>query len=221
MPTRIPAITLALALAVGVARSPANEDIERRPSLSFDDLIKPAAAAQKTETPCRGLEKEIKAACEQSIKATWDHYRWKIEYTQKAFEAHHIYTMFVFILVCGLVALGMWLSYREFERGARGNLGVPEPKSAGKGMGLQDAAAGTTGAVAHSASPAESQGSTFEMGTSGVKVSSPVLGVIILVVSMGFFYLYLKTVYPIEEAPSADAPHVAAQELPKVTEPLK
>jgi len=44
-----------------------------------------------------------------------------------------------------------------------------------------------------------------------------VLGVIVLVVSMGFFYLYLKTAYPIQEsnAPSAaattSAPATAAE----------
>jgi len=39
----------------------------------------------------------------------------------------------------------------------------------------------------------------LEAGEKGVKVSSPVLGVIILVISMLFFYLYLKYVYPITE----------------------
>ncbi|MEM6667419.1 MAG: hypothetical protein AAF638_13560 [Pseudomonadota bacterium] len=34
---------------------------------------------------------------------------------------------------------------------------------------------------------------------SGIKVSSPVLGVIILALSLGFFYLYLLHVYPIAE----------------------
>ena len=40
---------------------------------------------------------------------------------------------------------------------------------------------------------------TFEAGTGGIKVSSPVLGVIILVISLAFFYLYLAYVYPIRE----------------------
>jgi hypothetical protein len=39
----------------------------------------------------------------------------------------------------------------------------------------------------------------FEAGTGGLKVSSPVLGVIILVISLAFFYLYLAFVYPIQE----------------------
>jgi heme/copper-type cytochrome/quinol oxidase subunit 2 len=37
------------------------------------------------------------------------------------------------------------------------------------------------------------------LSTAGVKVSSPVLGVIILVISLGFFYLYLVYIYPISE----------------------
>jgi hypothetical protein len=39
----------------------------------------------------------------------------------------------------------------------------------------------------------------FEASASGIKVSSPVLGVIILVISLAFFYLYLVYVYPIQE----------------------
>ena len=40
--------------------------------------------------------------------------------------------------------------------------------------------------------------SEFEASLKGVKVSSPVLGVVILVISMVFFYLDLLFVYPIE-----------------------
>lgn len=39
----------------------------------------------------------------------------------------------------------------------------------------------------------------FEASAKGIKVSSPVLGVIILVISLAFFYLYLVYVHPISE----------------------
>lgn len=39
----------------------------------------------------------------------------------------------------------------------------------------------------------------LEFSKDGVKVSSSILGVIILVISLAFFYLYLVYVYPIEE----------------------
>ena len=39
----------------------------------------------------------------------------------------------------------------------------------------------------------------LELATTGIKVTSPVLGVIILIISLAFFYLYLVYVYPISE----------------------
>jgi len=42
-------------------------------------------------------------------------------------------------------------------------------------------------------------GTQLEASKDGIKVSSPVLGVIILVISLLFFYLYLAYVYPIKE----------------------
>lgn len=39
----------------------------------------------------------------------------------------------------------------------------------------------------------------FEASAKGLKITSPVLGVIILVISLVFFYLYLVYVYPISE----------------------
>lgn len=45
----------------------------------------------------------------------------------------------------------------------------------------------------------ESSVTEFEASAKGIKVTSPVLGVIILVISLAFFYLYLVYVYPIRE----------------------
>lgn len=46
---------------------------------------------------------------------------------------------------------------------------------------------------------AEGMESEMELSHTGIKVRSSVLGVIILVVSLVFFYLYLVHIYPIEE----------------------
>ena len=39
------------------------------------------------------------------------------------------------------------------------------------------------------------------ISSSGLQVKSSVLGVVILVISLAFFYLYLDNVYPITERP--------------------
>jgi len=49
------------------------------------------------------------------------------------------------------------------------------------------------------AAPASGATSELEISMQGVKVSSPILGVIILTLSLAFFYLYLIYVYPVQE----------------------
>lgn len=52
---------------------------------------------------------------------------------------------------------------------------------------------------ANPGSPIESLATELTASLKEVKVSSPVLGVIILIISLLFFYLYLVYIYPIEE----------------------
>lgn len=47
--------------------------------------------------------------------------------------------------------------------------------------------------------PAESLDTEMEVSLKGVKINSPVLGIIILMMSFLFFYLYLVYVYPVTE----------------------
>jgi hypothetical protein len=42
-------------------------------------------------------------------------------------------------------------------------------------------------------------GGKMKVSREGLEVSSPVIGLMISVVSLGFFYLYLTQVYPITE----------------------
>ena len=45
----------------------------------------------------------------------------------------------------------------------------------------------------------KSEATKLSLSSSGIEVSSPVIGLIILTLSLGFFYLYLVYVFPIEE----------------------
>ena len=49
-----------------------------------------------------------------------------------------------------------------------------------------------------SRAPTESTpATTLKLGSSGIEVNSSVIGLLILVLALGFFYLYLKEVYPV------------------------
>jgi hypothetical protein len=168
-----------------------------------------SGAALRGETGCAAYaEKATREACETYAKTAFNHQVWLLQYRERAYEAHHSYTLWVFVLVCALVLLGRYLSLREFNLDTRRR----EAQLLQMSKRLRRLAAGK--AAEESAAPADAgaaASTTLGIDTSGVKVTSPVLGVIILVVSMGFFYLYLKTVYPVHEA---IAPQPAAQSAP-------
>ncbi len=202
----------AAALVIGlVASFPAYATETTKPPLRFDDLVRQQISSGTSYggPECSRLPNESRTACEQWQRATFDHQRWIIEYRQKAYEAHHDYTRWVFFLVCALVALGMWLSYKEFHitSALREPLGrrvigwFRKPKGTGgskKAAGKADEKDAPLDAPEQPMQTDE-RNTRLELGPTGVKASSPVLGVIILLISMGFFYLYLKTVYPIQE----------------------
>ncbi|MCB1492689.1 MAG: hypothetical protein KDJ77_12985 [Rhodobiaceae bacterium] len=75
----------------------------------------------------------------------------------------------IFALVVAIVLLGLYFSWLQFHASYRGNAGHGDTDT------------------------------TVELGTTGIKITSPVLGVIILTLSLAFFYLYLVNVYPIDE----------------------
>lgn len=54
----------------------------------------------------------------------------------------------------------------------------------------------------------QNQLTELEISTGGVKVSSPVLGVIILVISLAFFYLFLVHVYPVKYVEGSATPTI-------------
>ena len=202
--------------------APINASAQEGAAKAFDfgSLVEkqaaPKAPSVSAPGPCNEATDEARQACARLQKAAYDHQSWMLEYRQKAFEAHHVYTIIVFAIVCGMVLLGMYLSYKEFAIGAARRQKLIErlvQRIRRQAAGKPDEAK-AAGDQELSAEEKAAAATALEIGTSGVKVTSQVLGVIVLVVSMGFFYLYLKTVYPIQEsnAPSAAAASASAAE---------
>ncbi len=75
-------------------------------------------------------------------------------------------------------------------------------------ISLQTSLAGKKAQNAEAAPNPSPEVAEFEASLQGVKVKSSVLGIIILSISLAFFYLYLAHVYPIFEA--GEAPTASA-----------
>jgi hypothetical protein len=117
-------------------------------------------------------EPTTKKACWEAFSAGFNYYDRGLKHRSRVIEWQHLSSMVILAAVLLLVAAGMYFAWSQFRAGQR------------------------AGALVDDQRP---QPTHIELSTSGFKVSSPVLGVVILAVSLAFFYLYLVYVYPIKE----------------------
>lgn len=117
------------------------------------------------------LGEEGTAALRQALKAYYDYRVTGYQHRQRVFAWQLLSSRIIFVLVIFLVLVGVYFSWLQFRAALKG--GTP----------FAD----------------RPQDTSFEASTTGLKVSSPVLGVIILALSLAFFYLYLLYVYPIND----------------------
>lgn len=133
--------------------------------------------------PTEYLTEEGIQALQASLEAYYRYHESGFKHRRAVFDWQLLSSKIIFVIVIALVTVGVYFSWLQFM--ATGQTDV-------HGSGLRKA----DGTAAASASPATT---TIEASMKGIKVSSPVLGVIILMISLAFFYLYLVYVYPISE----------------------
>lgn len=116
------------------------------------------------------LEFTITEAQKESLgTAIYDNYLWGLKHDKSVYEWQRFSTIIIFYIVILLVFSGMAFSGIQFFKSYK-----------------------TIGTNTEPDTPSE-----LEISLKGIKVTSSVLGVIILVISLAFFYLYLVHVYPI------------------------
>jgi hypothetical protein len=106
-----------------------------------------------------------------ALKAQYDYKTQGFAHRNKVFSWQYYSSIAIFAMVVGLVCAGFYFSWVQVQRDLQRDLG-------------------------DTAAP---EATELELSTSGLKVQSSILGVIILVVSLAFLYLYLVFVYPITE----------------------
>jgi hypothetical protein len=120
---------------------------------------------------------------------------WSLKHAKDAYEWQHISTMIIFVVVILLMVAGVVFSWIQFRQGMHhpvqaiassvSTIAQPASTSADSTQAPSEVAIEKSSVTEFSASP------------QGIKVASSTLGVIILVISMCFFYMYLVYVYPI------------------------
>ena len=146
-----------------------------------------AEALAPGEAELLHLDEEGRAALVESLAAYYRYRTSGFEHRRAVFDWQLLSSKVIFAVVILLVTMGVYFSWLQFmasgQGGAPGEPAAEAAREAGderKGGRLRDLT------------------SSFK-GPGGFEVSSPVLGVVILVISLAFFYLYLVHVYPVTE----------------------
>ena len=122
----------------------------------------------------------------------YDYYKFGLTHRKQAFEWNLLSSKITFWSVIVLVFAGILFAGIQFYISFMAKHLAINKKDSGK--------AGEQETLSFNSTPSIDELKTeLEAGPGGIKVSSPVLGVIILVISLLFFYLYLAYVYPIHE----------------------
>lgn len=130
---------------------------------------------------------------EKYFESLQEYFQYRIsgyQHRKKVFEWQLRSSIIIFIVVVFLVSAGIYFSWLQFRQ----SLESRRTKALRQERQNETAAKGTNDVVTK-----DMEATKLEVSSKGIKVSSPILGVIILIISLLFFYLYLVYVYPIEE----------------------
>jgi hypothetical protein len=116
---------------------------------------------------------------EALLKAEYEYDISVYQHRRKVFDWQHTSSIIIFWVVILIVVIGLFFSGMQFYISLkREKERIKKPAETSE----------------HQESVTE-----FEASLQGIKVSSSVIGIIILVISLAFFYLYLVHVYPVSE----------------------
>lgn len=124
-----------------------------------------------------------------------EHDKWSYNHTQDVFKRHALYSNFIFWMVISIVASGLALTWYQFIKDSSTLARTLEPYLIGKSKNgpVERIDSATIAALIEALRTEHS----LEVGRDGMKIKTRVVGLMTLVLSMGFFYLYLTHVYPV------------------------
>jgi hypothetical protein len=170
---RLGALALALALIASLGGAIAQDADDRRQRLEeFDpgDVADQSGAELAfPDAPDPSASAQTTAAYQATLQAYYADRKAGYEHRLGVFAWQSLSTKVIFVVVLLLVLAGIYFAAIQFHAGLR----------------------------RRETDPTHPEETELSLSLSEVKVRSPVLGVIILTISLAFFYLYLVHVYPI------------------------
>ncbi|MDZ7651491.1 MAG: hypothetical protein U5L03_02420 [Burkholderiaceae bacterium] len=168
------------------------------------DFAKAAATAQG-QPAASDAGPAAAALLKVDLEAQARHLQWQRDYERRGWEWHLLSTQLLFGVVLLIVAFGLYITYAQFRRDYSGWQPPAAPDKAGTPTPTVDAA----GTPAPRPLPAAT---TLKLSPAGLEVTSQIVGLIVLALSLAFFFLYVKEVYPIREVEVTRTPGAATKQ---------
>jgi hypothetical protein len=145
------------------------------------------------QSPPSGIDDPgMKANYLKAMNGYYDYHTAGYLHRGRVFEWQLLSSKVIFVIVTLLVSSGIYFAALHFHEGRR--------RGAAQHLTAASKAVAALAETGNTQVPASNSEITKLSATAkGIEVSSPVLGVVILVISLAFFYLYLVYVYPITE----------------------
>jgi hypothetical protein len=159
-----------------------SEQPERVNRGKFDPSAAPGGSAsenQRRSVPPADLDPQTISKQQEALRAKYDYQTFAFAHAKRTFDFQYRSGRIIFWVVLLIVFSGLAFSAVQFYVGLHHPL-ESRPMADGKDP-----------------APNNESVSEFEASLQGIKLKSSVLGLLILAMSMVFFYLYLKYVYPI------------------------
>ena len=123
------------------------------------------------------IGKEAQVACREAWQGFFQYARDGYIHRKGVFQKQYWLSYGIFFVAVALVFLGIYFAWIQFNLSMQSRL---KPDASG-GAALDDLK------------------TELSLSKSEIKVNSPVLGVIILIISLAFFYMYLVFVFPVHD----------------------
>jgi hypothetical protein len=164
----------------------------------LNDLEKARQAAEQAHAAAEEANVDgFRAPADQKLADAEAEYGvFSLKHAEKAYEWQHTSTIIIFWVVIMLMVAGIVFSWIQFRQGMH-HPAQPLMPSLTTVSTAEAVAAGGEAAAAPEVTMEKNAVTEFSASPQGIKVASSTLGVIILVISMCFFYMYLRYVYPI------------------------
>ena len=155
------------------------EYLSQEPEVDFESPEMPGAFKE-----VYAGDSTSKALYYESLSRYFEYRLFGYQHREKVFAWQLLSSKIIFFCVIILLMVGLYFSYLQFKKSML-EVGTRNEK--------------VDGEKTETDKTTSSSQTTIEATLKGFKISSPVLGVIILAISLIFFYLYLIHIYPIRE----------------------